>query len=247
MFTSSATVYMNEVCSDGIKPKLWSNWSFSQIKRDISIQVSLRGTLVSEPNVTEYWIWYQMTRIKWSLSYCELQMFIYSLKHSLMSLSNTTNHFSLTIFRSVESVNQTALVPLGILICLRSVFLLDTSKKTKCYVSHLRLCFLSSLCLISFSLHMHSLSVSNSSLCLGNIHNSIWIIPIEIIDFPFFSFLFFCLLDCSVNNGWLHHQGLPDPRGWVTAVTYKHTHTHTHTVLCISVGCRLQWGKSKWE
>lgn len=63
-----------------------------------------------------------------------------------------------------------------------------------------------------------------TSLFLVSIQSSVWIIPIEIIDFLFF----FCLLDCSVNNGWLHHQGLPDPRGWVTAVTNKHTHTHTY-------------------
>lgn len=110
----SATVYRNEVCSDGIKPTLRSNWNFSQIKRDISIQVSLRGTPVSEPNVIEVRILYQTTRNWWSLSYCELQIFLCSLKHSLMSLGNTTNHFNLTLFRSVERVNQTALVPLKV-------------------------------------------------------------------------------------------------------------------------------------
>lgn len=82
-----------------------------------------------------------------------------------------------------------------------------------------------------------------------NIQSRVWIIPIEIIDF----FCFVCLLVCSVNNGWLHHQGLPDPWCWVTADTNKHT--HTHMVLCMSGGWhqivqrkhRIMdcWGKEK--
>lgn len=47
-----------------------------------------------------------------------------------------------------------------------------------------------------------------TSLLLLNIQSSVGIIPTEIIDFPL---LCVRLLDCSVNNGWLHHQGLLDP------------------------------------